>query len=146
MENRESTPKLANLLKLLLWAQEELDTKKVKYPKMSDLAKGDIDELKWLDIITMLWLLTIHFLTIYTGEISDKNNHCFLWIFCEFSVNKKFVWKPIIINLYSWLTFMKLYLIIYSIHMKICYANNEHDISNVQCYEVWIYNCHRKCM
>ena len=35
--NRESTPKLAKLLKLLLWAQNELDQKKVKYPKMTDL-------------------------------------------------------------------------------------------------------------
>nr|XP_020492554.2 glucose-induced degradation protein 8-B homolog isoform X1 [Labrus bergylta] len=32
-ENRESTPKLAKLLKLLLWAQNELDQKKVKYPQ-----------------------------------------------------------------------------------------------------------------
>ncbi|XP_014767645.1 glucose-induced degradation protein 8-A homolog [Octopus bimaculoides] len=39
----DSTPKLANLLKLLLWAQEELDKKKVKYPKLVDLAKGEID-------------------------------------------------------------------------------------------------------
>ncbi|KAL6031815.1 hypothetical protein STEG23_030791 [Scotinomys teguina] len=39
-ENRESTPKLAKLLKLLLWAQNELDQKKVKYPKMTDLSKG----------------------------------------------------------------------------------------------------------
>ncbi|KAI3357479.1 hypothetical protein L3Q82_015897 [Scortum barcoo] len=37
-ENRESTPKLAKLLKLLLWAQNELDQKKVKYPKMTDLS------------------------------------------------------------------------------------------------------------
>ena len=46
MENRESTPKLANLLKLLLWSQEQLDSKKVKYPKMSDLAKGEIEDVK----------------------------------------------------------------------------------------------------
>ena len=46
MENRESAPKLANLLKLLMWTQGELDSKKVKYPKMSDLAKGEIDDLK----------------------------------------------------------------------------------------------------
>ena len=46
MENRESTPKLANLLKLLLWSQQELDAKKVKYPKMTDLARGTIDESK----------------------------------------------------------------------------------------------------
>ena len=46
IENRESTPKLANLLKLLLWAQDELDNKKVKYPKMTDLARGEIEEAK----------------------------------------------------------------------------------------------------
>ncbi|XP_064634687.1 glucose-induced degradation protein 8 homolog isoform X2 [Lineus longissimus] len=46
MENRESTPKLANLLKLLLWSQDELDKKKVKYPKMVDLASGEIQEPK----------------------------------------------------------------------------------------------------
>jgi hypothetical protein len=46
MENRESTPKLANLLKLLLWAQDELDTKKVRYPKMTDLARGEIEDPK----------------------------------------------------------------------------------------------------
>ena len=46
MENRASTPKLANLLKLLLWAQDELDAKKVKYPKMVDLAKGTIEDAK----------------------------------------------------------------------------------------------------
>ncbi|KAJ8360905.1 hypothetical protein SKAU_G00174300 [Synaphobranchus kaupii] len=43
-ENRESTPKLAKLLKLLLWAQNELDQKKVKYPKMTDLSKGTIED------------------------------------------------------------------------------------------------------
>jgi len=46
MENKESTPKLAKMLKLLLWAQDELDTKKVKYPKMTDLATGEIEEPK----------------------------------------------------------------------------------------------------
>ena len=46
MENRETTPQLSNLLKLLLWSQDELDHKKVKYPKMSDLAKGTIDDPK----------------------------------------------------------------------------------------------------
>lgn len=45
-ENRESTPKLAKLLKLLLWAQNELDQKKVKYPKMTDLSRGVIEEPK----------------------------------------------------------------------------------------------------
>ncbi|XP_023234918.1 glucose-induced degradation protein 8 homolog [Centruroides vittatus] len=47
MENRESiTPKLAILLKLLLWAQDELDKKKIKYPKMVDLAHGVIEDPK----------------------------------------------------------------------------------------------------
>lgn len=45
-ENRESTPKLAKLLKLLLWAQNELDQKKVKYPKMTDLSTGTIEDPK----------------------------------------------------------------------------------------------------
>ena len=45
-ENRESLPKLASLLKLLLWSQDELDAKKVKYPKMTDLAKGEIEDGK----------------------------------------------------------------------------------------------------
>jgi len=41
-----TTSKLANLLKLVLWAQDELDKKKVKYPKMTDLAKGAIEDPK----------------------------------------------------------------------------------------------------
>lgn len=45
MDNQESTPKLAKVLKLLLWSQEELD-KKIKYPKMTDLAKGTIEDPK----------------------------------------------------------------------------------------------------
>ena len=56
IENRESTPKLANLLKLLLWAQDELDNKKVKYPKMTDLARGEIEEAKWTQVV-YLWTL-----------------------------------------------------------------------------------------
>jgi len=47
MENRESTtPKLAVMLKLMLWSQEELEKKKVKYPKMTDVAHGIIEEPK----------------------------------------------------------------------------------------------------
>lgn len=47
MENRESTtPKLAIMLKLMLWSQDELEKKKVKYPKMNDIATGAIDEPK----------------------------------------------------------------------------------------------------
>ena len=47
MENRESTtPKLAIMLKLMLWSQDELEKKKVKYPKMIDVAHGLIDDPK----------------------------------------------------------------------------------------------------
>lgn len=42
----DATPKLANLLKLLLWSQEELDKKKIRYPKMTDIATGTIDTPK----------------------------------------------------------------------------------------------------
>ncbi|KAG9332532.1 hypothetical protein JZ751_014630 [Albula glossodonta] len=56
-ENRESTPKLAKLLKLLLWAQNELDQKKVKYPKMTDLSKGTIEDPKPLARIWTVVLL-----------------------------------------------------------------------------------------
>ncbi|XP_064602450.1 glucose-induced degradation protein 8 homolog [Liolophura sinensis] len=44
--DEEATPKLANLLKLLLWSQDELDKKKVKYPKMTDIARGFIEDPK----------------------------------------------------------------------------------------------------
>lgn len=39
-------PKLAAILKLLLWAQSELDKKRVRYPKMTDLVNGKIEESK----------------------------------------------------------------------------------------------------
>ena len=42
----DATPKLANLLKLLLWSQEEIDKKKIKYPRMTDIASGTIDDPK----------------------------------------------------------------------------------------------------
>lgn len=41
-ENKDSVPKISNLLKLLLWAQNELDSKKVVYPKMVNLAEAKI--------------------------------------------------------------------------------------------------------
>ena len=47
MENRESSgPKLSSLLKLILWSQDELDKKKIKYPKMSNLANAEIESPK----------------------------------------------------------------------------------------------------
>ncbi|XP_076034163.1 GID complex subunit 8 homolog protein Houki [Oratosquilla oratoria] len=42
----ETTPRIAKLLKLLLWGQEELNKKKVPYPVMTDLIKGTIEEQK----------------------------------------------------------------------------------------------------
>ncbi|EDS33035.1 conserved hypothetical protein [Culex quinquefasciatus] len=39
----QSSPRMINVLKLILWAQAELDKKNVKYPKMSDLATAAID-------------------------------------------------------------------------------------------------------
>jgi glucose-induced degradation protein 8 len=46
MEDQEATsPRLADLLRLIMWAQEELDRKKVKYPKMVDLAEATIDKV-----------------------------------------------------------------------------------------------------
>ncbi|XP_005096701.1 glucose-induced degradation protein 8 homolog [Aplysia californica] len=40
----DSTPRLANLLKLLLWAQEELDKRKVCFPHMTNIAEGIISD------------------------------------------------------------------------------------------------------
>jgi len=44
MNNYESSSKLSNLLKMLLWAQDELDNKKVKYPKMTNIVKGTLTD------------------------------------------------------------------------------------------------------
>ena len=47
MENYESpTPKIAILLKLIVWAQEKLDKKKVRYPKMTDFENATLDGSK----------------------------------------------------------------------------------------------------
>jgi len=45
-DNKESSPKLVGLLKLLLWAQDELDSKKVKFPRLTDLARGTLEDPK----------------------------------------------------------------------------------------------------
>ncbi|CAL4126369.1 unnamed protein product, partial [Meganyctiphanes norvegica] len=42
----ETTPLLAEFLKLLLWAQDELNKKKIRYPVMTDLIKGQIEDPK----------------------------------------------------------------------------------------------------
>jgi len=45
LENqKETTPQLTKLLKLILWSQEQLDRRKVSYPKMTDLATANIEE------------------------------------------------------------------------------------------------------
>lgn len=49
MEHQEMTypkTKLSVLLKLILWAQEKLDKKNAKYPKMKDLATATISDHK----------------------------------------------------------------------------------------------------
>nr|CAG4645090.1 EOG090X0CTI [Leptodora kindtii] len=46
-EHRESTtPQLVSLMKLVMWAQDQLDQKKVKYPKITDLARAVLDDPK----------------------------------------------------------------------------------------------------
>lgn len=42
----ETTPLLAEFLKLLLWAQDELNKKKLRYPVMTDLIKCQIEDPK----------------------------------------------------------------------------------------------------
>ncbi|XP_065212646.1 glucose-induced degradation protein 8 homolog [Planococcus citri] len=47
MEHLESpVPKLFNLMKIILWAQDELDKKKVKYPHMTDIGSATIEGSK----------------------------------------------------------------------------------------------------
>ncbi|CAH0388816.1 unnamed protein product [Bemisia tabaci] len=44
VEHDESTtPRLFNLMKLILWSQDELDKKKIKYPHMTDLSTATIE-------------------------------------------------------------------------------------------------------
>ena len=52
-DNKESSPKLVGLLKLLLWAQDELDTKKVKFPRLTDLARGTLEDPKWRGMFSL---------------------------------------------------------------------------------------------
>ncbi|KAL3282400.1 hypothetical protein HHI36_005585 [Cryptolaemus montrouzieri] len=45
LENQECTaPKISTLLKLILWAQDKLNKKSAKYPKMVDLATAMIED------------------------------------------------------------------------------------------------------
>ncbi|XP_071853668.1 glucose-induced degradation protein 8-B homolog isoform X3 [Apostichopus japonicus] len=41
-ENREPTPKLSHLLKLLLWSQDQLESKQIKFPQMNDVTIGEL--------------------------------------------------------------------------------------------------------
>lgn len=44
MENAEDTsPRIINMLKLILWAQSELDKRNISYSKMNDLATATIE-------------------------------------------------------------------------------------------------------
>lgn len=44
-EHCENTsPRIINLLKLILWAQAELDKKNINYPKMTELATATIEQ------------------------------------------------------------------------------------------------------
>lgn len=44
-DNSENTvPRIINLLKMILWAQGELDQKSVNYPKMTDLSTARIEQ------------------------------------------------------------------------------------------------------
>lgn len=44
MEHLESpVPKLVNLMKIIPWAQDELDKKKVRYPHMTDIGSATIE-------------------------------------------------------------------------------------------------------
>ena len=41
-ENQESVPQITKILKLLAWSQQQLDSKKIKYVKMTDFSTGDL--------------------------------------------------------------------------------------------------------
>ena len=43
LHNQEREPRLPGLLKLLLWAQNQLDCK-ANYPRMNDLVSGSLSE------------------------------------------------------------------------------------------------------
>ncbi len=45
-DHQQTNSRLENLLKMLLWVQSELDEKKEKYPKMTDIANGTIEDCK----------------------------------------------------------------------------------------------------
>nr|SVE75369.1 EOG090X0CTI [Daphnia dolichocephala] len=46
-EHRESTtPQLVSLMKLVMWSQDQLDQRKVKYPRLTDLARATLDDPK----------------------------------------------------------------------------------------------------
>jgi hypothetical protein len=45
MQAQEKEPRLPQLLRLLLWAQGQLDTK-ATYPKLTDLASGQLELAK----------------------------------------------------------------------------------------------------
>lgn len=42
--HRYTSPRMVNTLKLILWAQAELDKRNISYPKMTDLATATIEK------------------------------------------------------------------------------------------------------
>lgn len=40
----DSSPRIVNLLKLILWAQTELDKRNVNYPKITELATAQLEQ------------------------------------------------------------------------------------------------------
>lgn len=47
MEHQDSTlPKLSRLLRLILWVQDKLDVKNIRYPKMTNLMNATIEDTK----------------------------------------------------------------------------------------------------
>lgn len=61
-----TSPRIVSLLKLILWAQAELDKKNINYPKMTDLAAATIEH-KNVDFIWIgdwSWIVLYLFRTI----------------------------------------------------------------------------------
>lgn len=82
MENQETSPKLAGLLKLLLWEQQELDKKKVKFPHMTDLGTGQIDPSTWCLDLNSVQPTKLTFVILLSGNFICMR----CWPACKFAV------------------------------------------------------------
>ena len=68
----DATPKLANLLKLLLWSQDEIDKKKIKYPRMTDIGSGTIEDPKWFcDTCTCFYM----YASLRSVDVQGQGSH-----------------------------------------------------------------------